>query len=202
VSASFSPSSPTVSQPTAPLAVTAATASIAGTAPADSLIEVWTDPNDNGILDPGEIDRADSQQLSGGATSYSIPVALPISRRYDYLVTSGDAAGNASGTVNVPRITRPAPPGAPAVLDPGVTITVNAASYTAKGSAAAGSLVCVWQDANGNSAKDVGETPLLGSQQPGAAATAFSIAVTLARTWAPRSRHRCCSAPAARRART
>jgi hypothetical protein len=178
---SFSPSSPTVSQPNGPLAITAASATIAGTAPADSLVEVWTDPNDNGILDPGEIDRAGSQQLSGGATGYSIPVALPISGRYDYLVTSRDAAGNASRTVNVPRITRTAPPGAPAVLDPGVTITVNAASYTVKGSAPAGSLVRVWQDANGNGTRDAGETTLLGSQQLGAAATDFSIAVTLTR---------------------
>ena len=54
----------------------------------------------------------------------------------------------------------------------------NARSYTIHGTAAAGSLVKVWEDANHNGVVDSGET-VAGSQQLGSTATSYSISVNL-----------------------
>ena len=178
---SFAPPSPVVTAPAAPTTVATQSFSIAGTAPADAAVEIWADPNDNGLRDPGETQRAGTQQLTGGGTSFSVQVPLATVGANDFVVTVKDGAGNESPAVDVPRITRTDTTVAkPVLTDPTAPVTVDAATYAIKGTAPAGALVRAWVDANNNGRKDAGEA-LAGSQQLAAGASAFSVSVTLAR---------------------
>jgi hypothetical protein len=115
------PNTPTVTSPTTAVTVNAASFTVTGTAEANALIRLWTDGNNNGIKDAGDTTLRGSQQLSGGATAYSISVTLTQNAANDLIVTATDAAGNEGAAADVPRITEdslaPAAPSTPD-LDP------------------------------------------------------------------------------------
>lgn len=100
------PSSPTITNPinTTTVPSTTTTFDIQGTAEANSLVQVWNDANDNGVIDTGENIVA-SQQLTGGGTSFTISVNLATGAN-NFVVTATDAASNRSPPADVPTITR------------------------------------------------------------------------------------------------
>src|SRR5919109_1010213 len=126
------PGAPTVTSPANAVTVNTSPFSVTGTAEANSLVRIWTDANNNGVKDAGETTLRGSQQLSGGATSYSISATLTSNAANDLVVTATDAAGNESAAADVPRITHdntaPAAPSAPdldAASDSGSSSTDN-----------------------------------------------------------------------------
>jgi hypothetical protein len=100
------PASPTVTNPVGATTVpsTTVTFAIQGGAEANSLVEVWNDANNNGVIDTGETVVA-SQQLTGGGTSFNISVNLATGDN-NFVVTATDAASNRSPPADVPTITR------------------------------------------------------------------------------------------------
>jgi len=100
------PASPTVTNPVGATTVpsTTVTFAIQGGAEANSLVEVWNDANNNGVIDTGETVVA-SQQLTGGGTSFNISVNLATGDN-NFVVTATDAASNRSPPTDVPTITR------------------------------------------------------------------------------------------------
>jgi len=64
----------------------------------------------------------------------------------------------------------------PSISSPRGAVSTNATSFTIEGSAPAGTLVRIYQDANTNGVVNAGE-PMVGSQHLAAGATAFSISV-------------------------
>jgi hypothetical protein len=100
------PASPTVTNPVGTTTVpsTTVTFAIQGSAEANSLVEVWNDANNNGVIDTGETVVA-SQQLTGGGTSFNISVNLATGDN-NFVVTATDAASNRSPPTDVPTITR------------------------------------------------------------------------------------------------
>jgi hypothetical protein len=102
--------SPTVTSPAAATLVNATSYAIAGTAPANSLVQVFADTDDNGVPDnPGSL--VASEQLSSGATSFSIntPLTQYVANNFVILATAYTGA-NSSYAVQVPTITDNAPP--------------------------------------------------------------------------------------------
>ena len=93
-----------VSSPVGSVSTSARSYTIAGAAEADALVRVWVDANKNGLKDAGE-NLAGSQQLTSGATSFSISVALAAGTANEFVVTATDAAGNESPAADVPTIT-------------------------------------------------------------------------------------------------
>ena len=100
----LSPAIPVVSSPSGALYVNAANHSITGTAAANALVRVYSDLNNNGLID-GSDALAGSQQLSGGGTTYSVSVPLPQDAANNFLVRATDLAGNNSSLADVPTIT-------------------------------------------------------------------------------------------------
>ncbi len=100
------PASPTVTNPVGATTVPSTTVAFAiqGSAEANSLVEVWNDANNNGVIDTGETVVA-SQQLTGGGTSFNISVNLATGDN-NFVVTATDAAINRSPPADVPTITR------------------------------------------------------------------------------------------------
>jgi hypothetical protein len=98
------PAAPTVTSPASAVTVNAATFAVTGTAEANALVRVYRDLNNNGVID-GSDAVVGSQQLSGGATGYSITVPLTQDAANNFLVRAFDAAGNLSPLADVPTIT-------------------------------------------------------------------------------------------------
>jgi hypothetical protein len=100
------PASPTVTNPVGATTVpsTTVTFAIQGSAEANSLVEVWNDADNDGVIDTGETVVA-SQQLTGGGTSFNISVNLATGDN-NFVVTATDAASNRSPPTDVPTITR------------------------------------------------------------------------------------------------
>jgi len=100
------PASPTVTNPVGTTTVpsTTVTFAIQGSAEANSLVEVWNDADNDGVIDTGETVVA-SQQLTGGGTSFNISVNLATGDN-NFVVTATDAASNRSPPTDVPTITR------------------------------------------------------------------------------------------------
>jgi hypothetical protein len=100
------PDPPTVTSPASATTVpsTTTTLNITGSAEAGSLVQVWNDVNNNGVIDTGETVVA-SQQLTGGGTSFNISVNLATGDN-NFVVTATDAASNRSPPADVPTITR------------------------------------------------------------------------------------------------
>lgn len=172
------PDAPTVGSPAAATSVNAASFNITGTAEADSFVQVYSDANNNGMIDGADAVVA-SQQLTGGATSYSISVALTQNAANNFTVTTTDAADNESSPSNVPTITEDSTaPTAPTVGSPAAATAVNANSFSVTGTAEANSLVRIYSDANNNGLID-GADAVVGSQQLTGGATSYSISVTL-----------------------
>ncbi|MBN9522998.1 hypothetical protein J0H58_31545, partial [bacterium] len=172
------PAAPVVTGPTTPVVVNAPTVTIAGTAEADSLVTVYVDADGSGTYTPGDT-IADTQQLTGGATAYSITVPLAQDAVNLFVVTSTDAAENESVATTIPAITEDSTaPAAPAVTGPTAVATVNAATVTVMGTAEADSLVTVYVDADGSGTLTDGDT-VVGTQQLTGGATVYSITVPL-----------------------
>src|SRR5262249_49931395 len=122
---------------------------------------------------------AGSQQLAGGGMAYFITVSLIPGAANNFVVTATDAVGNESAAANVPSITQDAStPPAPVVTSPDDAVAVNSNTFTVTGTAAAGTLVKVWRDNDGDGVVSAADT-VVGSQQLASGATAYSVAVSL-----------------------
>ena len=172
------PVAPAIGGPTVATTVNAASIMVTGTAQANSLVKVYRDVNNSGVLDSGDTVVA-QQQLAGGATSFSVATPLTRNAANDFVVTATDTAGESVPADVVPTITEDstAPP-APTVSSPAAATTVSAATFPVTGTAEAGSLVTVYSDANNNGIID-GADAIVGQQQLTARGTFFSIAVPL-----------------------
>jgi hypothetical protein len=91
------PAAPTIVEPATAVVTAANSYTIQGTAQANSLVSVYT--NSGGTL-------VTSEQLSGGATSFSLPVPLASNAASTFTVTATDALGDASPAATVPTITQ------------------------------------------------------------------------------------------------
>jgi hypothetical protein len=91
------PAAPTIVEPASAVVTAANSYTIQGTAQANSLVSVYT--NSGGTL-------VTSEQLSGGATSFSLPVSLASNAANTFTVTATDALGDASPAATVPTITQ------------------------------------------------------------------------------------------------
>ncbi len=100
------PAPPAVTNPITDTTVPSTTTAlnITGDAEANSLVQVWNDGNNNGTIDTGETVAA-FLQLTGGNTSFSIPLSLTTGAN-NFVVTATDAASNRSLPTDVPTITR------------------------------------------------------------------------------------------------
>src|SRR5205823_10996292 len=81
------PAAPMVSSPSSSVITKDRAYAVTGTAEANALVRVWADANNNGMKDPGEA-LAGSQQLAGGATGYSVRVALKANADNSLVVTA------------------------------------------------------------------------------------------------------------------
>ena len=134
------PNAPTVTSPASATTVNADSFNITGTAEANSLVQVYSDANNNGMIDGADAVVA-SQQLTGGATMFSISTTLTQDAVNDFTVTAKDAAANESSPANVLRITEDSTaPNAPTVTSPAAATTVDANSFAITGTAEANSL--------------------------------------------------------------
>ena len=98
------PPAPSVTDPASAVWLNADIYTIEGTAEADSLVRVHVDANNNDQVDAEET-LAGQQQLSGGATAFSITVSLAQNAANNFVVTATDAAENVSLPTDVPTIT-------------------------------------------------------------------------------------------------
>lgn len=114
---------PIVTSPAVTTTINAASFMITGTAEANSLVQVYSDVNNNGLTDGADAVIA-SQQLSSGATAFSIVTSLTQNTANDFVVTVTDASGDQSTTVDVPTITEDS-------VIPTVTITPDGTTTTA-----------------------------------------------------------------------
>jgi len=177
---STAPSAPVVSLPSGSVTVNAASYSVTGTAEANSLVTVYTDPNNDGNHSDGV--SAGTQQLTGGGTAYSIAVTLTADTTHNFTATAKDSANNESVTdANVPTIIEDSTaPSAPAVTDPSGSTTLNAANYEITGTAEANALVTVYTDVDNDGTVDDGIDESAGTVQLTDGGTAFSITAVLA----------------------
>lgn len=101
---------PVVTDPALAQTIDAADYAIVGTAPANSLVKVYRDSNNDGFVNGADAALA-QQQLSGGAVDFSITVILNQDANNDFLVTATDGSMNESLTTDVPTITEQTPGG-------------------------------------------------------------------------------------------
>ena len=175
---SIPPVLPTVTTPAGTVTLNAQRTGIDGTAEAGSLVEVYADTNNDGIIDAGDT-VVGTQQLGATSTAYSISTPLTPNAVNHFLVTATDAAGNQSAAATVPTITTDSiPPAIPTIDNPSAATSVNTAGYTLTGTAEAGSLVKVYGDTNANGAIDTGEV-VVGFEQLAPGQTSYSITVPL-----------------------
>ena len=175
---SITPAVPTVTSPTSPATLNADNLAVSGTAEAGSLVLVYIDGNDNGVFDDGDL-VVGSQQLGAGETDFNITTPLTPDAVNRFLVANVDAGGNVSDSAIVPAITEDSTaPAVPTLLSPSGPVTVNTATTTLSGEVEAGSLVQIFDDANGNGMLDDGEV-LVGSQQLATGETTYRITVPL-----------------------
>lgn len=169
---------PVVTTPAAGVTVNAANFNIIGTAPADSLVRIYSDLNNNGLVDGADA-VVGQQQLTGGATAYNISVPLTQDLANDFTATADDAALAESSAVNVPTITEDstAPTGL-VVTDPASATNTTGATYNIQGTAEANALVQIYSDFNNNGLVD-GADAVVASEQLTGGATAFNIATPI-----------------------
>ena len=176
---SIAPISPLPGGPTGTTVVNSTMATLTGTAEAGSLVQVFDDANGNGVIDDGER-VVGMQQLAPGQTTYSIIVPLKPDAANNFLVASTDAGGNRSVAIVLPTIIQDSTPPVSPTGGPGVTgtVSVSATDAVLTGTAEAGSLVQVFNDANGNGVIDDGEV-VVGSVQLAPGETTYSLRVPL-----------------------
>ena len=123
------PIAPTVADPSGTTLTNAASYTLTGSAESGSLVSVYADTNNNGVLDQGE-SVVGTLQLASGATAYSIAVPLTSNADNHFLVAATDAAGNTSTPTPAPTITEDSIPPAPAVVTGLTTATDTGTSHT------------------------------------------------------------------------
>jgi hypothetical protein len=145
---------PTVTNPATAVTVNATTFNVQGTAVANSLVRVYSDLNNDGVVNGADA-VVGSQQLTGGATSYSVSVPLTQDAANNFTATADDPTNTESNPVNVPTITEDstAPTGM-VVTDPATAVNTTGATYNIQGTAEANSLVQIYSDANNNGVID------------------------------------------------
>lgn len=178
---SLAPPAPTVTDPATAISVGGASYNIQGTAEAGTLVQIYRDFNNNGIIDAGTDTVVAQQQLSTGVSNFSIATGLTASTTNDFLVTATDGAGNESAPANVPTITEntPAAINPPTITNPGGPVTVDLPAFDIQGNAQANALVRIYTDDNNDGFINGGDT-MVASQQLSGGATSFTISVTLA----------------------
>jgi len=151
---------------------------ITGTAEAGSLVRIYADTNNDGMIGVGD-SVVGTLQLAPGQTTYSISVPLTVNAANNFLVTSTDVAGNESNPTDVPTITEDsiAPTGL-IVSSPSTRSATSGNTTTITGTAEAGSLVQIFDDLNNNGIVDPGET-VVGTLQLAPGQTSYSITVPL-----------------------
>lgn len=169
---------PTVTNPAAPVLVNAASFNVQGTAPANSLVRIYSDFDNN-----GQVNGADAvvgqQQLSGGATTYSVSVPLTQDAPNNFTATADDPTNTESNPVDVPTITEDStPPAMPVVTNPATATNTVGTTFNIQGTAEANSLVQVWRDFNNNGLID-GADAVVSSQQLAGGGTNFSISTPI-----------------------
>ena len=169
---------PAVTDPAASIDLDAATHTIVGTASADALVRIYSDANNNGVVDGADAMVA-QQQLTGGATAFSISTVLTQDTANDFLA-SAEVASVESSPADVPTINEDSlPPAAPVVIIPATPITVTGAGFSVIGTAEQGSLVRIYRDFNNNGIID-GADAVVGTRQLAPGGTAFTVDVPLA----------------------
>ncbi|MCA8910962.1 MAG: hypothetical protein KDB82_04615 [Planctomycetes bacterium] len=101
---------PVVTDPAVAVTLDAATYTIVGTAPANSLVKIYSDSNDDGFINGSDASVA-QQQLSGGAVDFSIVVTLAQDALNPFVVTATDGSMTESLPTDVPTITEQTPSG-------------------------------------------------------------------------------------------
>jgi hypothetical protein len=173
---STAPAGPVVTTPATPVNTTGATFNIIGTAEANSMVQIYSDANNNGV-----IDGADAVVASGTATGGNFNISTPITQgtANNFTATAEDATANESGPTDVPTITETtAVTASPVVTTPSGAVTVNQANFDIEGTAVADSVVRIYSDANNNGLID-GLDAVVGTQTLTGGGTNFSISVTL-----------------------
>lgn len=98
------PPPPVVTVPSTPVVVNAATCTIGGAAMVNTRVEVYVDANGNGKKDKTEKKPVSSQQLTSGATSFSIATPLTRNATNRFVVIAVLASGLESASTPVPAI--------------------------------------------------------------------------------------------------
>lgn len=156
------PPPPTINSVTTP--VNANSQTVTGTSEANSLVTI---SGGTGTV---------SQQLTGGATSYSVSVPLNQNATNNLSVTATDAAGNTSQATQVLIAEDSTPPDVPTLLDPTSDKTINADKYTIKGSNEEKATIKIYKDSNNNNLIDAGEIVVATTETT---ATGFELEVYL-----------------------
>jgi hypothetical protein len=172
---SVAPASPVVTDPATAISLSATAYNIQGSAEANALVKIYSDTNNNGIVDAGE-NMVASQQLTGGATAWAISTPLTSYVANNFVATATDAAGNASTATDVPTITDTTlpPTNPPTVTAPSVALTLNQSSYNIAGTAPVNALVRVYTDTNNNGQIDGGDA-VVAQQQLSGGQILFSV---------------------------
>ncbi|MHC4841762.1 MAG: choice-of-anchor Q domain-containing protein [Planctomycetota bacterium] len=169
---------PIVTAPTSPQTINAPSIAVTGTATTASLVRVYSDADNNGLINGPDAVVA-QQQLGVGVSSFNVSTVLAQDANNDFTVTADDGSNGESPPVDLARIIEDSTaPSGPAVTDPAAPVNTAGAAYTITGTAEAGALVQIYTDNNNNGLID-GPDSVWASQQLGVAATAYSISTTI-----------------------
>ncbi|MCC7508074.1 MAG: hypothetical protein IT464_01705 [Planctomycetes bacterium] len=176
---STAPATPVVTTPATAVSVTGTNFNIIGTAEADSLVQVYSDFNNNGVIDTGD-SVVGSQQLTGGATAFNVSTPITQSTTNNFLVTATDAAGNESAPEDVPTITETTAPAvaSPVVATPSTSVTTSSGVFNISGTAQADAMVRIYSDLNNDGFVNLGDSQVAFVQLSGGA-TAFTVPTPL-----------------------
>ncbi|QEL19430.1 Ig-like domain-containing protein [Limnoglobus roseus] len=176
---SIGTASPSVSTPSSPMTVKDTTLTITGSATAGSTVSVYTDANNNNMID-GADSVVGTATLSGGQTSYSVTgVTLTPNADNNFLVTAQVTGTAESNPVDVPTITQDSSPPMVTITAPAAALSTPNKTFAIAGTADAGSLVQIFRDANGNGIVDPGEANPVDKIQLPAGTTTFNRTVSL-----------------------
>lgn len=95
---------PTVTAPASVLVVNSDKVTISGTSEPRALIKVYTDANNDGVINGEDVVTA-TTQLTGDATSFTLDVDLTRNAANNFVITATDASGDESSAADVPTVT-------------------------------------------------------------------------------------------------
>jgi hypothetical protein len=168
---------PVITAPATAVTINANSFNIQGTAPVTTLVRIYSDANNDGIVNGGDVVVA-TQQLTGAAVNFSIATSLTQNAANNFLATAFDGTTE-SAPVDVPTITEDSvAPNMVVITSPASPTNVMAANFTITGTAEANALVRIYRDLNSNGVLDSGE-PVVGSQQLAGGNVNFGISTPL-----------------------